>query len=457
MKFSISDILKATGGKLLIENNLTGSFSISTDSRSIHHEEIFLPLTGENFDGHDYIEKALEKGARGYFIDEKHSETFKDNDDSVKFVIEVENTLEAYLRIANLARKKINPVVVAVTGSSGKTTVKEMIWNVLSTSFKTHKSLLNHNNEVGLCQTMLTMPADTEVLVAEMGMRGKGEIEILSKYAQPDIAVISNIGTAHIGRLGSIDNIAEAKCEITKYLNREGFLIAVDHDILKKHIERKNRIIYYPEHETENFKILKSNKDGSEFMYKNYLYKINAAGKHNITNALAAIETALLLGMSPLKISQGLLEFKPAEDRGGVIKLSNGAVIVNDCYNANPDSVRAAVNSFVDNYNSLNKIIILGDMAELGKFEKELNKEIGMFLKDKAFSELLIIGKSAKTIADEVKGNSIKVKTFEKTDDVCPYLQSTLQKGTAVLIKGSRCMHLESIADNLTKAGVQPC
>ncbi len=454
MKFQISEILSATGGKLLVENNLTGNFSISTDSRTIHHEEIFLPLTGENFDGHDYIDTALEKGARGYFIDKKHSETFKDNDDSVKFVIEVENTLEAYLKLANFVRRKINPVVVAVTGSSGKTTVKEMIWHVLSKSYKTHKSMLNHNNEVGLCQTMLSMPSDTEILVSEMGMRGKGEIEVLSKYAQPDIAVISNIGTAHIGRLGSIDNIARAKCEITKYLNREGVLIAIDNDILKNHIDWKRKSVYFSDKENENFKILKSNDLNSEFMYKNHLYKINAAGKHNITNALAAIETALSLGMSPLKISLGLLEFKPAQDRGSVIKLSNGAIIVNDCYNANPDSVKAAVNSFVENYNSLNKIIILGDMAELGNYEKKFHTEIGKFLKEKTFSELITVGKSAKITADEVKGNSIKVKTFEKTEDVYPYLQNTLQNGTSVLIKGSRCMHLESIADNLTKAGV---
>ena len=199
MKFNIDEIIKVTGAKILHKANTEGAFDISTDTRKLEPGNIYLPLRGENYDGHNFIDKALENGAAGYFTQQE----YKVNKNA-GFVLYVQNTLVAYLQLAKYIREKINPKVIAITGSSGKTTTKEMLASVLSTTFRTHKSKLNHNNEIGLCETMFSMPSDTEVLVVEMGMRNLGEIQLLTSYALPDAGIITNIGSAHVERRGSL-------------------------------------------------------------------------------------------------------------------------------------------------------------------------------------------------------------------------------------------------------------
>lgn len=228
MKFNEKEIQTACGAEVLKGLGCEDKFVISTDTRTIKEGEIYLPLKGETFDGEKFIEQALEKGAAGYFT--TSGEVFENS----KVVFKVENTLTAYLRLARYLRRKINPKTVAITGSSGKTTTKEMVYSVLSQKFKTHKTFSNHNNEIGLCQTVLGMPDDTEALIVEMGMRGLGEIELLSKFAEPDFAIITNAGSAHIGRLGSLDNIAKAKSEIVSHLNPDGALIANENERLHR-------------------------------------------------------------------------------------------------------------------------------------------------------------------------------------------------------------------------------
>ena len=263
MKFTFDEIIKAADAQVLYKTNTSGVFSISTDSRNISSNDIYLPLKGEKFDGHNFINDALKKGARGYFTSDKNLTS-----PDAKFILYVENTLEAYLKIASYYKTKINPITIAVTGSSGKTTTKEMMASVAAEKYKTHKSILNHNNEIGLCQTMLSMGEDTEVLIVEMGMRGFGEIELLSKYAKPDIAIIANTGTAHIGRLGSVKNIAKAKCEITKYLHPEGLLIAHDTELIRETNTFEGQTIYAGLNSPELTDI-KLGANSSEFIFKN--------------------------------------------------------------------------------------------------------------------------------------------------------------------------------------------
>ena len=232
MKFNIDEIVKVTGAKILHKTKTDGVFEISTDTRKLEKGNIYLPLRGENYDGHNFIDKALENGAAGYFTQEK----YKVNKDA-DFVLYVQNTLVSYLQLAKYIREKINPKVIAITGSSGKTTTKEMLASVLSTTFKTHKSKLNHNNEIGLCETMFSMPLDTEILVVEMGMRNLGEIQLLTSYSLPDAGIITNIGSAHVEKLGNLKNIALAKCEIAANLNPEGLFIGRDSEILRENLK----------------------------------------------------------------------------------------------------------------------------------------------------------------------------------------------------------------------------
>jgi len=453
MKFSIDEILRITNGKLLNNRNLTGEFLVSTDTRTIQSEHIYLPLKGESFDGHDFINSALDKGVKGYFIDKNHKKSFLEYNQS-NFSVLVDDTLEAYLKLANFYRKKINPVVVAITGSSGKTTTKELVYSVLSEKYKVHKSYLNHNNEIGLCQTILSMPEDTDFLIAEMGMRGLGEIELLSKYAEPDIAIITNIGTAHLGRLGSIENIAKAKLEITAYLHKEGAFISFDDKKIKDTLDWKGKSIFYG-FESPDFKIVETSDGGSEFLYKNNAYSLNTPGTYNILNALAAIETGKLAGMKPAKINEGLLRYSPIDKRGESFEIGSNIKIINDSYNANPDSVKAAVSSMLESYKNREIVLVLGDMAELGVYEEFYHSQIGRFLSDKQFYSLVTVGEKARLIADLMSKSKVIVKSFTHNEETAKYLIENVNPNSAVLLKASRCMKFEEIAELLKKAGAK--
>ena len=239
MKLNLSEIIKAAEAEIIKSDfQEEKSYTFSTDTRTITKGQIYIPLKGESFDGADFIENALQAGAEGYFVSDKNK-IFKD----AKIILYVKDTKEAYLKLANYYKNKINPYTIAITGSSGKTTVKEMMYSVFKNAGHTVKSILNHNNEIGLCQTLSALEPSVKYLIIEMGMRAAGEIELLSRYSQPDIAVIVNCGSAHIGRLGSLLNIAKAKFEITKYL--KGVLIAHDNELLRQINDNKHKTVYF--------------------------------------------------------------------------------------------------------------------------------------------------------------------------------------------------------------------
>lgn len=440
MKLSVKELLEATKGQLVKGSDPLGKFFVSTDTRSITVEDIFLPLKGPNFDGHDYIDTALDKGCRGYFIDNCHSPSEKPAD----FVIAVDDTLTAYLRIANYARRKVNPKVVAITGSSGKTTTKEFISAVLEMSFVTHKSALNYNNEIGLCKTLLSMPENTQYLVLEMGMRGLGEIELLSKYSEPDIAVITNIGTAHIGRLGTVENIAIAKCEIVSHLYKDGLLIAPDNELIEKYCNYSGKKVLIG-HEYE---IVTQEENRTEFIYKGEYYVVPTVGKYNITNSIFAIETGLYSGISINKIKNGLLNYVPVCERGKVISLDNNIKLIADCYNANPESVIAAIDCVVETYKNLEIVLLLGDMAELGDHEEYYHRKIGHYVSEKPIKLLITVGEKAKLVAESVR-NNVNTMSFFENKKAADFLKNNLEKNTVVLLKASRCMKLEEIIEYL--------
>ena len=233
----ISELIKATNAKVIKNFEEDLDVRISTDTRTIQKGDFYLPLKGASFDGEKFIEQALEKGAIGAFCT---------SEQKIKqgVLLQVPDTLTAYLQLANYRRRQLDFTVVAITGSSGKTTTKELVASTLESKYKVFKTPLNHNNEVGLCQTIFATSNDTEVLVLEMGMRGLGEIELLSKYAEPDYTIVSNVGTAHIGRLGSRENIAQAKCEIVKY-QRGNVFIAHNDDLIKKTVVFDGEKIFY--------------------------------------------------------------------------------------------------------------------------------------------------------------------------------------------------------------------
>lgn len=467
IKFTLEEIKRATGAQI----NGEGSFEISTDTRTIKKGDLYLPLKGANFDGEAFCDKALEAGAAGCFYTK---------DKPCELAIKVDDTLKAYLQLANFARRKYNPKVIGVTGSSGKTTTKEMIYSVVSEKFKTHKTFSNHNNEIGFCQTVLSMPEDTEVLIVEMGMRGLGEIELITKYAEPDFAVITNAGSAHIGRLGSLDNIAKAKCEITSKLKET--LVAHDCERLRKFANFDGEKIFYSINDVE---ILEKRSGYSKFIYplscppletlpnettecrfvrgtteslisrRGQIYELNVEGDYNIENSLSAIEIGYKLGMSYDEIRRGLLNYKPIEKRWETQSI-RGFNIINDSYNANPESMKVSVSTFLELYE--NPVVVLGNMGELGENEVEFHREVGKFLGTKALSLALpqgrgpifiTVGNLALYIGEELEKCGLNVKSFENNIETSRYILDNLNAGSTIFLKASRAMKFEEIIEYL--------
>jgi len=454
MKLTLKEIIEATEAKVLRAEGVNGKFALSTDTRTIKKGEIYLPLKGENFDGEEFIDKAIGAGAIGFFISEQGAVSGEQKI-SAKLILQVKDTLTAYLELARFCKRKIAPKVVAITGSSGKTTTKEMAFCVACEKFKTHKSELNFNNEVGLCKTILSMPENTQVLIVEMGMRGLGEIELLSKYAEPDISIITNVGTAHIGRLGSVENIAKAKCEIVKHQKKNGILIAHDDKSIKD--ELIHLFTYSPIHlkhfSLKDTKIVEHKIGYSKFVYKNYQYELNVEGDYNIQNSLAAIEMGLVLGMSEEEIFKGLKKYSPIEKRWEVKEIK-GYKIINDSYNANPESMKASIETFLNLYQNP-RLMVLGDMGELGKNEVEYHRQIGDFLIQKIAKTtdvgIITVGKLAGEINLKLKENGISSINFKDNLQTSRYILDNVKIGTTIMLKASRAMKFEEIINEVNR------
>ena len=439
MQFNFQELTNCLDCEILYKSeNLDEQalFSISTDTRKLNRGDVYLPLRGENFDGHNFIDKAVEVGAFGYFTQDK----FKINKNA-QFVLYVKNALVSYLELAKYIRNKINPYVIAITGSCGKTTTKEMLYSVFSAQKKTHKTFLNHNNEIGLCETMFTMPNDTEVVIVEMGMRNLGEIELLSNYSNPDMGIISNIGSAHVERLGTLENIARAKCEIASNLKPNGVFIGVNSEKIKNHLKFDGKKIFTNLDDVKNIEI---SIDLTKFNYKGVDYQITQPGEYNISNALLAIEAGLEYGIDIKNIQQGLLNYKPIEKRWEKTEIGD-FTIINDSYNANPESMNAVLKTFLAIYQKP-IVLVLGDMGELGKDSIIYHKQVGEFLSQYCNIELYTVGNLARHIARNTTLNS---KEFENNEQCAEYISKNAPKGATILLKASRSMKFEQIIERL--------
>ena len=429
----IREIIEVCDAEVLSEIDLDLEVKISTDTRTIQKGDFYLPLKGASFDGEKFIDQAIEKGAVGAFCTGE------------KGTLKVKDTLEAYLKLANYRRKILDFRVVAITGSSGKTTTKEIVASTLSQSFKTFKTPLNHNNEIGFCQTIFETPDYTEVLVLEMGMRGLGEIELLSKYSEPDITIISNVGTAHIGRLGSRENIAKAKCEIVKY-QRGNVFIAHDDELIKNTVEFNGEQIYYS---IDDVKIIEKSENYSKFEYLNTIYELNVGGDYNIENALSAINCGLKLGMEVRDIQLGLKNYKSIEKRWESVN-AGGYEIINDSYNANPESMKAFINTVFELYKDY--VLILGDMGELGKNEIFYHQEVGNYINNHKFLDentiVITVGNLSKNITEQI--NNCKSLNFENIELAVKYIEENISKDKKLFLKASRSMKFEGFITGLS-------
>lgn len=451
MRMSLAEVAKITDGELFYSSSAIIK-NISLDSREIEKGTLFLAIKGERFDGHDFIGKAFEEGACA-IVCERIPYKVKGN------IILVDDTLCALGAIARTHKRLVAPLTVGITGSVGKTTTKQFIYAVLSTKYNTHKTDGNFNNEIGMPITMLKMSCDAQALVLEMGMSQKGEISHLSQIAEPDIAVITNIGNSHIENLGSREGIRDAKMEICDGLSEDGKLVLNGDEPLLSGVD--GAIYVSLENEESDYRAINIIEGDGFFTFDIITpsgtvkdFKINLFGRHNVFNATVAYAVAKLAGVGDDDIKRGLLQFENAAMRQNIFE-NKGYTVIEDCYNASPESMSASLDVLLRKADGGRSIAVLGDMLELGEYSEKLHYNIGKKTAEKGIDILFTFGKRAENIALGALENGMSedcVVSFENADapeEFAKRIESRLSGGDTVLFKASRAMKLERVVEAL--------
>ncbi len=458
----IKEILQATKGKLIQGNEEEEINEFCRDTRIIKEGDAYIGIKGENFDGNTLWKNAFENGAstvilQGIDFSKENLEKYQNEN-----IIVVEDTIEALADIATYRRMLFGKdfPVIGVTGSVGKTSTKDIIANVVSQKYKTLKTQGNNNNNIGLPFTIFNLK-DQEAAVIEMGMNHFGEISKLTKIAKPTISVITNIGTSHIGNLGSRENILKAKLEILEGMDKKVLVINNDNDLLHKfYLENKDVEIhtYGIENESEvTAENIVLNENESEFVCnikgEKFNVKVPVGGIHFVYNALCAATVGTLLGLSKEQIENGIKTFELTKKRMDITELKNGVTIINDSYNASFESMHASL-KYLSGLNAKRKIAVLGDMFELGEYSKELHEKVGKEVVKNKIDILVCCGDSAKYIVNMAKKEGMpkeKVFYFDNKEQIEKFIRENAQNGDSVLFKASNGMKFFNIVENLIK------
>ena len=440
---SAREIAAAVGGKLLQDGDTARR--VSTDSRDILTGDLFVPLVGERFDGHAYIDMALQKGAAGCLCAQMPEVLLPG-----KFYIAVDDTEAALGRLAAWYRGKFDIPMVQVTGSAGKTTTKEMLAAVLSQHFHTLKTLANFNNFVGTPQTLLRLEKEHQAAVIETGMDHFGEIRRMGAMVRPTIAVITNIGDAHIGNLdGTRQGVLRAKSEIFENLQPGGLAVLNGDDPLLSTLHLPFKTLRCGESENCDVRVTDICERGIEGLSctvttekDSYSLRIPSPGRFMIYSAAMGVAIGEYLGLSKEEIIRGVAAYTPTGSRMRLIHCPGERIIIDDCYNANPTSVRASL----DTLSNLDgrKVAILGDMKELGSEELKLHFDTGVYAKSKDIGTVITVGELAKELAKGADG-----KAFDTIEDAKSEILKTIKSGDVVLVKASHSMQFENIVEFL--------
>ena len=461
-EYKINEIIEATSGRIIQGDKNSIVHRISIDSRTLIPGDLFFAIVGPHFDGHNFIVEALNKGASGVVVcKEVENLLSKAKIRKNKIVIKVEDTLTALQDWASYYRNKFKTVNICITGSNGKTTTKEIIAHILSQKFPLLKSSGNYNNEIGIPLTLLQLNNSHKILVVELGMRGLGEIKSLTSLVPPNLAVITNIGEAHIGLLGSKDNIFKAKMELLLSLDNNGIAIlnrddgyfpqmleiVKDKKVITFGINNNSDVMAY------NIKIISDR--GMKFILKikgtaEREMFIPLLGRYNIYNLIAAIAVALALKVEIKLIENKISDFKPLDMHMYLNNFYNNIKILNDSYNASPLSVKEALKTLTEVAQNHRKIAILGNMLELGEKSDFYHREIGREAANLSIDFLITMGDKARLIAQSFLENKVKkdqVFSFDKNQIKCltRKLCDLIEPEDYILLKGSREMKMEKI------------
>lgn len=453
IQMDVKELCMALNGELIA--GTAGKFcGVSIDSRKIESGQLFVAIIGENLDGHEYVVKALENGGAGAIVQRDMELPLTEE----QFLVKVANTTEALQMLAHYYRKKFDLKVVGITGSVGKTTTKDMIASVLSEKYNVLKTEGNLNNYYGLPLTLFQLRPEHEVLVVEMGMSALKEIELLAKLAEPQIGVVTNVGWSHLEYLKTLDNVAVAKQELIENLTGQHLAILnVDDPRVKGMAQLTDQVAFFGQGEEADYRALEIHAreiEGTDVVVKaenqEMPLTIPLPGEHNVYNALAAMAVGRAWGLSFSEIQAGILKFRPSKMRMNIQKVGNGVTILNDAYNANPDSMRAGLKVLANGTGR--KIAVLGDMLELGEFSESAHREIGQLAIEVGVDYLFAKGPFAPQVVEgAVEGglDSERARAFATNEELAEQLLPMVQSGDTILVKGSRGMKMEEIVKRL--------
>ncbi|MTD38364.1 UDP-N-acetylmuramoyl-tripeptide--D-alanyl-D-alanine ligase [Erwinia sp. CPCC 100877] len=423
---------------------------VEFDSRKIMTGNLFVPLKGEN-DGHSFIQSAIKNGAQAaLWSSETETADFP--------ILRVADTLEAMQTLAKYYLQKIQPSVIAITGSNGKTTTKDMTEAVLAQQFKTYKTQGNYNNDIGLPYTILHMPVETEKLILEMGMDHAGEIELLSKLAEPEVAAITMIGEAHIENLGSRAGIAQAKMEITAGLHKEGMLLIPEAEpLLTPLVQNLTQTVKTFGFQTADYQaeIKEEQKEKMTFTVNDEgtLLSIPVPGKYNVDNALIAFGIGQWFGLSIKQIQHGLADFQLTKNRTEWLKTKSNIELLSDVYNANPTAMNLVLDSFSQMPTKGKRVAVLGDMLELGPDSSLMHCSVAQHLKPAEIAEVYLYGSEMAALYAELQKSYPKnqVQLFAKNEKraLISALKESLQAPDMVVLKASNGMGLSEVVSEL--------
>lgn len=448
-KITISDVLRVCNGKMIRGNEKLELGDFSKDTRTIKKGEVYLGIKGENFDGNKYFKEAINKGAIACILDNIREDEIQNYDN----IILVNDTIKALQEIAKYKRSLYDIPVVAVTGSVGKTSTKDIIYSVLSTKYNVLKTEGNNNNHIGLPLTILKLK-DHDAMVVEMGMNHFGEISLLSNIAKPTIAVITNIGTSHIGILGSRENILKAKLEILDGMNKNDLIIINnDNDLLhkwqKENCTKYNIQTYGIENESDYHAYdINIEENVSTYFVNGKKITLNLPGKVFIYNSLCAVAVGEKLDINLDMIISGLKNVTLTKRRMEIIEKDN-IKIINDAYNSSYDSLKASI-EYLRKVKGNRKIAVLGDMLELGNYSKELHEKVSNVLYENKIDILITVGKYSNYMANKAIELGLKdVYKCMNNQEAIDKVKNLMKGGDVILIKASNSMKFDEIVKKL--------
>ena len=443
--FTLNEIANACGGKLIAGEKNRLVSGISCDSRTIQAEELFVALHGDRFDGHLFLRQVFQKGAACALVDRLPEGAFP--------VILVENTLKAFQRLARYYRSLFPIPVVAVTGSAGKTTTKECVGILLSEVFRVRVGYGNWNNHIGVPLNIFNLSADDQCLVLELGANHKMEIATLAEVAQPTVGIITGIYPVHLEGFGSLEGIYQAKLELADFLDSNGGTVIAngdDPELIKRLKGRNFSLVTFGKDKNCDYVLSDANnQNGIMYLQVNgkIEFRLKGYGTFNTMNALAAIATAGYFNLDLEALSQAWQALPSIEGRFRPELLINNIQMIDDSYNANPKSFELAVESFCELANGRRKIVVMGDMLELGKRSEFYHEALGRFLAERGIEQVLGVGVLSQFALKTFVGASSGTKSFhfENSEEAGKFLSSILQEGDSILIKGSHGMRLDKI------------